>query len=369
MTGVTMETWVFDRSGPYSGATFNVHEEPEKFVQVLCGYLMMSDEELGLDILTEEKDGRRFVMIPMIHQSMCNGTDTTRAQSEARAIVSRATACFAAKPIGAPEFDRVIKYSWIPSTWTPDADLLSKVNEQSTMLKVLQQRKWWTMTGKLRAQASSVTHQDLIPYDDRVLRVLTVTPLGRALQKFESILELLECIRDAIKVHRSLYMERGILHGNISVRNIIITEPAKADGYKGMLIDLQSAHDMTKGPSGTRHQTGISEAKGEGRKPIDALPDWSGSNGSYNSIASMKLRNMGAGFGLLMQNRYPVGWGQLVEECITFTTIRDILFTVPHGVEVEPYRYTPGEPDAMYGPILEAFEIPIRDMKGQGWDP
>ncbi|KAG6071946.1 hypothetical protein E4U33_003425 [Claviceps sp. LM78 group G4] len=128
MTGVTMETWVFDRSGPYSGATFNVHEEPEKFVQVLCGYLMMSDEELGLDILTEEKDGRR-----------------------------RATACFAAKPIGAPEFDRVIKYSWIPSTWTPDADLLSKVNEQSTMLKVLQQRKWWTMTGKLRAQASSVT--------------------------------------------------------------------------------------------------------------------------------------------------------------------------------------------------------------------
>ncbi|KAG6289530.1 hypothetical protein E4U09_004950, partial [Claviceps aff. purpurea] len=33
LTGKTMETWVIDRSGPYSGTTFNVHEEPEKFVQ------------------------------------------------------------------------------------------------------------------------------------------------------------------------------------------------------------------------------------------------------------------------------------------------------------------------------------------------
>ncbi|KAG6038875.1 hypothetical protein E4U19_007921 [Claviceps sp. Clav32 group G5] len=131
MTGTTMETWVFDRSGPYSGATFNVHEESEKFVQVLCGYLMMSDEELGLDILTKEKDSRQFVTIPV---NSC-ATESIQLKldpkplSYRRAIVSRVTTCFPAKPIGALEFDRVVKYSWIPSTWTPDADLLSKVNE------------------------------------------------------------------------------------------------------------------------------------------------------------------------------------------------------------------------------------------------
>ncbi|KAA6408372.1 MAG: serine threonine- kinase Sgk2 [Lasallia pustulata] len=32
LTGTEMETWIFDRSGPYSGATFDVHEEPEKFI-------------------------------------------------------------------------------------------------------------------------------------------------------------------------------------------------------------------------------------------------------------------------------------------------------------------------------------------------
>ncbi|SLM39896.1 serine threonine-protein kinase sgk2 [Lasallia pustulata] len=65
LTGTEMETWIFDRSGPYSGATFDVHEEPEKFIQVMCAYLMMSDEELGLDTFTKAKDNRLFVTMPV----------------------------------------------------------------------------------------------------------------------------------------------------------------------------------------------------------------------------------------------------------------------------------------------------------------
>ncbi|KAG6075373.1 hypothetical protein E4U16_003396 [Claviceps sp. LM84 group G4] len=120
LTDKTMETWVFDRSGPYSGATCSAGT-----------YLMVGDEELGLDTFTEEKDGRQFVTIPV------NPCATAPIQLELnpkpiscrRAIISRATACFAAKPIGAPEFDRVIKYYWIPSTWTSEADLLSMANK------------------------------------------------------------------------------------------------------------------------------------------------------------------------------------------------------------------------------------------------
>ncbi|KAG5927317.1 hypothetical protein E4U60_000219 [Claviceps pazoutovae] len=154
LTGTTMETWVFDRSGPYSGATFNVHEEPEKFVQVLRGYLMMKDEELGLDIFTEEKDGRQFVTILV---NPC-ATESIRLElnpkpiSHRRAIVSRATTCFPAKPTGAPEFDRVVKYSWIPSTWTPEADLLSKANEHhgKGVAKVVGYEREITRISKLR---------------------------------------------------------------------------------------------------------------------------------------------------------------------------------------------------------------------------
>ncbi|KAG6134305.1 hypothetical protein E4U38_002448 [Claviceps purpurea] len=404
LTGKTMETWVFDRSGPYSGATFNVHEEPEKFVQVLCGYLMMGDKELGLDIFTEEKDGRLFVTIPV---NPC-ATESIRLELNSkpifyrRAIVSRATTCFPAKPIGAPEFDRVVKYSWIPSTWTPEADLLSKANEHRVqgVAKMLGYEREITRISKLRdGLAFSTPHKDQIPYDDRVLRVLAVTPLGRPLEEFESILELLECLRDAIKVHRSLYMESGILHGDISVNNIIITEPAKAGGYKGMLIDLDSARDITKGPSGTRHRTGTIEfmaigvllgrqhtyrhdlesflyvfiwlcfvygPKGKGKKPTNALQDWSTFGRTFKSRSKVKFCDMGIGFQLLMED-YPAVCGECVKQFIT--TIHDILFKVRPGVEVQPHEYTPEEPDAMYGPILEAFEKTIREIREQGWGP
>ncbi|KAG6235282.1 hypothetical protein E4U24_008341 [Claviceps purpurea] len=399
LTGTTMETWVFDRSGPYSGTTFNVHEEPERFVQVLCGYLMMGDEELGLDVFTEEKDGRRFVTIPV---NPC-ATETIRLElnpkpiSYRRSIVSRATTCFPAKPIGAQEFDTVVKYSWIPSTWTPEADLLRKANEHRVkgVAKTVGYEREITRISKLRdGLAFSTPHKDQIPYDDRVLHVLAVTPLGRPLDEFGSILELLECLRDAIKAHRSLYMESGILHRDISINNIIVTEPAKADGYKGMLIDLDLARDITKDPSGQRHRTGTIEfmaigvllgrqhtyrhdlesflyvfiwlcfvygSKGKGREPMDAIPGWS--KRSLDVIAEMKLGHMGSSFKLLM-TKFPAECGERVVQFIA--TIRDILFTVPDGVEVAPYEYAPEEPDAMYGPILEAFEKTIEEIRQEG---
>ncbi|KAG6230615.1 hypothetical protein E4U34_000091 [Claviceps purpurea] len=399
LTGTTMETWVFDRSGPYSGTTFNVHEEPERFVQVLCGYLMMGDEELGLDVFTEEKDGRRFATIPV---NPC-ATESIRLELDSkpisyrRAIVSRATTCFPAKPIGAQEFDTVVKYSWIPSTWTPEADLLRKANEHRVkgVAKTVGYEREITRISQLRDGLTfSTPHKDQIPYDDRVLHVLAVTPLGRPLDEFGSILELLECLRDAIKAHRSLYMESGILHRDISINNIIVTEPAKADGYKGMLIDLDLARDITKDPSGQRHRTGTIEfmaigvllgrqhtyrhdlesflyvfiwlcfvygSKGKGREPMDAIPGWS--KRSLDVIAEMKLGHMGSSFKLLM-TKFPAECGERVVQFIA--TIRDILFTVPDGVEVASYEYAPEEPDAMYGPILEAFEKTIEEIRQEG---
>ncbi|KAG5991804.1 hypothetical protein E4U52_003320 [Claviceps spartinae] len=270
------------------------------------------------------------------------------------------------------------------------SNLLRKANEHRVqgVAKLVGYEREITRISKLRdGLPFSTPHKDQIPYDDRVLRVLAVTPLERPLKEFESILELLECLRDAIKAHRSLYMESGILHGDISVNNIIITEPAKADGYKGMLIDLDLARDIIKDPSGQRHRTGTIEfmaievllgqqhtyrhdlesflyvfmwlcsvygAKGKGREPIDALSSWS--KGSLNLIAQLKLGHMVGAFYLLMK-RFPAECGERVKQFIA--TIRDILFTVPNGVEVEPCEYVPEEPDAMYGPLLEAFEKTI----------
>jgi hypothetical protein len=347
LTGTEMETWVFDRSGPYSGTTFDIHEEPEKFISVMCGYLMMSDEELGLDTFIKTKETRRFVTLleargkkrkrklelepdPIAHQ---------------RAIVCRGTSCFRAKAAGATEFDSVVKYSWTSSMRPPEADLLNKANDRGVkgIAKLVAYQEEVTSINRLREdlvfstphkfrgvprsahtsfsqsqpprsyslnqllglsivstgsgkrkstdgsshaskrsrsnsqlaeaerregevtysvqepQGTSLVQETTTLYDNRILRVLAISPAGRSISQFRSVTELLECLRDAIRVHRSLYTDGGILHRDISENNIIITDPGRADGFRGMLIDLDLAKEEGKGPSGARRRTGTME--------------------------------------------------------------------------------------------------------------
>ncbi|KAG6068463.1 hypothetical protein E4U32_000616 [Claviceps aff. humidiphila group G2b] len=90
---------------PYSGATFNIHKDPEKLFRMFCGYLMINDDELGLDTFTKRQDGTLVFTMPLnIH-----ATELTNLELEPgsivcqRAIVCRATFCFLAKPIGDPD--------------------------------------------------------------------------------------------------------------------------------------------------------------------------------------------------------------------------------------------------------------------------
>jgi hypothetical protein len=45
-------------------AVFDVNEELAKFFQVRCGYLRMSEEELGIDTFVVRKDGELIVFVP-----------------------------------------------------------------------------------------------------------------------------------------------------------------------------------------------------------------------------------------------------------------------------------------------------------------
>jgi serine/threonine protein kinase len=96
-------------------------------------------------------------------------------------------------------------------------------------------------------------------FDNRIFCCLVVSPPGRAIHEFESVLEFLEVCRDVIKGHRSLYQDGKILHRDISKNNIIITDAEKEKDPSGMLIDLDLAKELDSGPTGARHRTGTME--------------------------------------------------------------------------------------------------------------
>jgi hypothetical protein len=96
-------------------------------------------------------------------------------------------------------------------------------------------------------------------FDNRIFCCLVVSPPGRPIHEFKSVLEFLEACRDVIKGHRSLYQDGKILHRDVSKNNVIITDAEKEEDPSGLLIDLDLAKELDSGPSGARHRTGTME--------------------------------------------------------------------------------------------------------------
>lgn len=114
-------------------------------------------------------------------------------------------------------------------------------------------------TAKKAKSTSLMPLKDDETFDDRILCRLIVSPPGRGIDQFESIREYLEACRDAIKGHQSLYQAARILHHDVSKNNIIITDAKNDTDPKGMLVDLDLAKELNRGPSGARYRTGTME--------------------------------------------------------------------------------------------------------------
>ncbi|KAL7270699.1 hypothetical protein RUND412_006586 [Rhizina undulata] len=90
-----------------------------------------------------------------------------------------------------------------------------------------------------------------------------ITRIGKRLEKFASIVQLLEALRDAIRGHQSLYETGKILHRDISINNNMIatSDLERPDGFKGFLIDPDMAvsTDLPGDRKLVHHRTGTLE--------------------------------------------------------------------------------------------------------------
>ncbi|KAL7930335.1 serine/threonine-protein kinase Sgk2 [Trichoderma chlorosporum] len=317
-----MELWIFDRSGAYSSGLFDIHDEPDKFARALVGYTTMDDDAMGLDTFIELKDGRRYITLSNVTLSNVSDNEMRirldRAIVRQKAIVCRGTTCYKT------ENNYVAKFSWASDKRKPEVEHLRLAEENGVtgVARVVGHRRITTVaemreglqfpqahrfenppsatssTSKRKPSADITVNngsgskrprfnsqksklvrnsndqpstaagearpslytpgEDL--WDNRIYSCLVVSPAGRVISEFRTIKELLESMRGGIKAHQSLYSTGNILHRDISSNNIIITDPATADGFKGMLIDLDLAElQDSSSLSGARHQTGTTQ--------------------------------------------------------------------------------------------------------------
>ncbi|EEH34453.2 hypothetical protein PAAG_05502 [Paracoccidioides lutzii Pb01] len=337
--GTKMEAWVFDCSGPYSSGVIDVYEDSRWFFQVLVGYTMMSDEELGLDtFIAGDEGGNKSITIKRPGNSEGKKVRLGEMLSCQCAIMCHGTTCFLAND---GQVEGVVKFSWVSDKRWPEAELLKLAGQRNVQgvariighgaitsisdmpcgltfndkchnfksappstassfhqsqpftkpccLDIRQRpssrKRRSPDKGMQTSKQSHSIHQ--LPrdtqqeneafsvqsahqpslfdkngeelYDNCVLRCLVISPAGRPIYRYKSPLELLKAFRDAIEAHRSLYLDGNILHRDISENNIIITDPDKADGHSGMLIDLNLSKEVGSGRSGAQHQTGTIE--------------------------------------------------------------------------------------------------------------
>jgi hypothetical protein len=317
--GTTMELWIFDRSGPYSSGEFDIHREPKKFARALVAYATMGDDAMGLDSSIEWKKGHRYITAKDA-EGKDKRLELNALLVRQRAVVCRGTTCFSttqgvakfswrssqrpsevkhlklAQAKGVEGVATLVAHREITSIDDLRAGLKfssstrhnfrANIHERSDSYGLLQgydtsgssrkrkssddevsrstRRRSNSQKSTLghmhrsndRARPSLYTQTREDPYENRVLSCLVIAPAGRVISDFWSIRELFQTLRDTIRAHRSLYLKGGILHRDISSNNIIITNPEKSGGFKGMLIDLDLAKERDSGPSGARHQTG-----------------------------------------------------------------------------------------------------------------
>ena len=476
LCGNEMRAWVFDRSGPYSSTAFDIHQEPERFIRTIAGYVMMSDEELGLDTFIERDDDDPFITVV----EDVTGKER-RLQLEPvpiayqRAIVCRGTSCFRARTPSSKDLQYVVKFSWVSDKRRPEADLLRLARERgvqgvakllghhritsiadmreglkfgkpyafrnttlspaasfsqsqsllsqsfgqlyslATAGELPKKRKSVDAVGspskrsrsnsqspdkakrdkEVNSQTTGLDTRDDSSFDNRILRCLIISPAGRALRDFESIPELLEALRDAIKAHRSLYIDGKILHRDISENNIIITDSKETNGFTGMLIDVEYGKENGNGRSGARQQTGTMEfmaiqvlqgvahtyrhdleslfyvliwicarrvwereflCSAVDRPKESMLNEWY--TGSFKEIARRKRDHMGVdGFEELL-DELPLAFGHIKPLC---KKIRGILF--PFLKDGALFTGTLSDlPEELYHSILEAVDHSIADI-------
>ncbi|KAL2886035.1 Protein kinase domain protein [Ceratocystis lukuohia] len=434
-----MELWIFDRSGAYSSGTFDIHDEPDKFARAIVGYATMDDDTMGLDTFMERRDGYRYVIL-----DDASGKETRlrldKLMIRQKATVCRGTTCYKTQD------SYVAKFSWIPGKRKLEVEQLKRAEAMGVegVARVVAHRQITTIaemreglrfsaahpfrsedvyyhdslttmsmptkrkssadhtssnaSGSKRRRSSNTKPSLYTPGEDlwenRIYSCLVVSPAGRVISDFRSIKELLESERDAIRAHRSLYVTGKILHRDISPNNIIITNPETANGFKGMLIDLDLAKVLDSEPSGARYRTGTIRfmavevlrkkdhtyrhdlesffyvllwmcarqawsngfAGNQNPPKYSRLRKWD--IGSFEDIEDTKQCHMDVGGLKYIMEEFPEALDVVKPVCLK---IRNTLF--PYNKDMTMSVGTPiGDPDQLYNPIIAALDEAISKL-------
>ncbi|KAI1496149.1 FunK1 protein kinase [Biscogniauxia marginata] len=420
--GSLIEFWVFDRSGLYCSDVFDLREDFIQYLSIILSYQRMTDQDLGkINIIETDKDGNYVMLDSAVMPSPRKLYLESKPIACHECLVGNGTTCYRARMPDSDRWNYVLKFKWRWVRTRPENVLLKLAKEKCIWGAVsLHYYKEIESTANLRRGLRWGAHREFRPwkhfhesnesieeqrqevtrnadglaeyteetdnfFQNRSLACMVTSPAGRPLHTFRSLLELLQVFRDAIKCHRSLFYDAKILHQDISSRNIIILDRLDARQPKGVLIDLDSAIELTEqyeiefGIIGTRPYIAIGVLKSERhtyRHDLESflyvflwtiitnhtenLPETSKlrqwSNGDWNELAVRKSLDM-------VQDSFQNILEEFVPEYHSLKPLaerlRQILFPLRDGVIWTGTDDSPEAGNGLYDGMIGAFEEAI----------
>ncbi|CCU82826.1 serine/threonine-protein kinase Sgk2, partial [Blumeria hordei DH14] len=252
-----IEFWLIDRTGAFSSGLISIEDDEQVLVRAISSYLLMSDEELGLDTTIRKVDGRSMITISSGESGETREIEIDpKPLTNRRKLHSNGTTCYRSL-----DDKLLVKYSWRKICGKSEIDLLKEALPVKGVINLvasdtihrfsdnwgnllsLRPKRWHLAKAKELLEDSDEEDESYktTEFSDFELNRVVLSPYGRPLQSCRSVLQFLIVMRDAIMGHQRLCHEKKITHADISQGNIIIVTPTEEDRSRGMLIDLDNS--------------------------------------------------------------------------------------------------------------------------------
>lgn len=242
-----VEFWAFDRGGSYMLETFNVRDERGRFAQAMVDLLRLDHEAVGMDTAILKDELGQYIVLDERSTAQQDRIYVEQTYKILGVVAKGTVVCFRGRIGLSHEWTLAIKFLWRPETDRSEQDLLTMLEQKKVWgVPRLRGHREIDSLSKIRKSLGYETARD--PIENKVFSCIAISPFGRRLWDFSTPLEMLVAIRDAVKAHKSLLQQGGLLHQDISPYNIIMVSALRPDDPRGMLIDLDIAMDVAVGP-------------------------------------------------------------------------------------------------------------------------
>ncbi|KAF6755175.1 hypothetical protein DFP72DRAFT_811817, partial [Ephemerocybe angulata] len=239
----------FDRGGALYSPLIPYHDEPDTLMRLIIGLSSVDEAELGLDTTIQwgayhNGTGRKTPGTISVFNKMSNQWSSYRMRGvdplfQRNEIIGRTMRMWHVVDSGGQVL--VVKDAWIEKKREAEHYYLLKARGVMGVQQLVDyEDRTGLRHGELKFLRPACEDGVGRPFENKVFQRIVTPCYGEALETSTHEHKIFAALHDAIAAHERL-LDRGILHCDVSLGNVLFGVPGAPDGLRGILIDLDLA--------------------------------------------------------------------------------------------------------------------------------